>query len=682
MPKISQFPPGGAAQNTDLIPVVRNGGDYTVTGYNLAALASYGQAYVGTFTATAGQTVFTLPSSPGSSANLTISVDGSTMVPGTDYNWTTPTTLTFTTGLTNGQTVLYRYTTSVPIGTSLAGGTNNQIQYNNSGVLNGFTPSGDVAITPTTGVTKVNSVQANAIVDASLSSSSQIYAVNQTYNRTAAEIAASVTPTNYGYPPGDVRRYGADPTGVSDSATAINNAVASMNAGGGGIVTLPAGTFLIGSTINMLDYTGLKGAGKTATTIKLKNSANVNLIAKGGSATGIGISVTDLTFDGNQSNNTSGGVLLAGATGVRGPSWTIERVNITHCQNCVYAAGLHSPFIITGNTWSQFKDIDVINNDYAEMAMWIACADSEFLNLYIGTNGRSATSTGNNCGLYLSAAGNRFTDCYFGGTQQGPEVYLATASCKANNFEGCIVDNAGTYAVRLGVNVTQNRFIGGQIGNSSYSDGGTYYTILSDTTNGYNLFSGVSIYSNYATAYATNAYKESGGTTGGNLLVGCFFSGTWTSGVDGRTATSTTYIVGCQGFDSTDVGTLTAHTKLNVLAANSSAAPSVSATPASRINGGGTISLWTVNYGYNYMWLQSIQDDGSNNLKDLFLQPLGGNTRINGTSGNTLRVENGTANGSVATTLGSVGPTGSTAGNPQGWLRISVAGTDRYIPYW
>ena len=208
MPKISQFPAGGVAQNTDLIPIVRNGGDYTVTGYNLASLASYGQAYVGTFTATAGQTVFTLPSSPGSSANLAISVDGSTMVPGTDYNWTTPTTLTFTTGLTVGQTVLYRYTTSVPIGTSLAGGVSGQVQYNNSGVLNGTTIGGDATLVATTGVMKVNSVQASAIVDASLSASSQIYAVNQTYNRTAAEISAGVTPTNYGYQTGDIRRYG------------------------------------------------------------------------------------------------------------------------------------------------------------------------------------------------------------------------------------------------------------------------------------------------------------------------------------------------------------------------------------------------------------------------------------------------------------------------------------------
>lgn len=40
------------------------------------------------------------------------------------------------------------------------------------------------------------------------------------------------------------------------------------------------------------------------------------------------------------------------------------------------------------------------------------------------------------------------------------------------------------------------------------------------------------------------------------------------------------------------------------------------------------------------------------------------------------------ANASVATTLGSVGPTGSTAGNPVGWIEITVNGVKRYTPYW
>lgn len=55
---------------------------------------------------------------------------------------------------------------------------------------------------------------------------------------------------------------------------------------------------------------------------------------------------------------------------------------------------------------------------------------------------------------------------------------------------------------------------------------------------------------------------------------------------------------------------------------------------------------------------------------------------LDGSAGAGLRVANTAANAAVAVTLGSVGPTGSTAGNPQGWLRVNIAGTDRYIPFW
>lgn len=42
--------------------------------------------------------------------------------------------------------------------------------------------------------------------------------------QTSLEIAANVTPTNTAYPPGDIRRYGADPTGISSSHAAFANA--------------------------------------------------------------------------------------------------------------------------------------------------------------------------------------------------------------------------------------------------------------------------------------------------------------------------------------------------------------------------------------------------------------------------------------------------------------------------
>lgn len=55
------------------------------------------------------------------------------------------------------------------------------------------------------------------------------------FGRTAAEISAGITPTNYAYPVGSLRRYGGDPTGVADSTTAFESAraVAAAAAGSG-----------------------------------------------------------------------------------------------------------------------------------------------------------------------------------------------------------------------------------------------------------------------------------------------------------------------------------------------------------------------------------------------------------------------------------------------------------------
>jgi hypothetical protein len=60
------------------------------------------------------------------------------------------------------------------------------------------------------------------------------------FKRTAVEIAAGVVPTNYAYFPGNVLRYGADPTGVADSTSAFNKAATC-----GYRVLAPKGTYLV-----------------------------------------------------------------------------------------------------------------------------------------------------------------------------------------------------------------------------------------------------------------------------------------------------------------------------------------------------------------------------------------------------------------------------------------------------
>jgi Pectate lyase superfamily protein len=45
------------------------------------------------------------------------------------------------------------------------------------------------------------------------------------YQQSVGETSAGVTPVSFSYPPGNVLRYGADPTGTTDSTTAIQNAL-------------------------------------------------------------------------------------------------------------------------------------------------------------------------------------------------------------------------------------------------------------------------------------------------------------------------------------------------------------------------------------------------------------------------------------------------------------------------
>jgi hypothetical protein len=66
----------------------------------------------------------------------------------------------------------------------------------------------------------------NAILhrQGSAQSDSDLFATIGSFTQTAAEIAAGVTPVNYAYAPGDVRRYGATGNGTTDDSTALVNA--------------------------------------------------------------------------------------------------------------------------------------------------------------------------------------------------------------------------------------------------------------------------------------------------------------------------------------------------------------------------------------------------------------------------------------------------------------------------
>lgn len=85
------------------------------------------------------------------------------------------------------------------------------------------------------------------------------------YRRTDSEISAGVTPVDYRYPEGDVRRYGAVGDGTTDDAESVQTAcdVAEVN---GGAVAVPPGKYRLTSTVTIPAYVRLVGAGRANAT--------------------------------------------------------------------------------------------------------------------------------------------------------------------------------------------------------------------------------------------------------------------------------------------------------------------------------------------------------------------------------------------------------------------------------
>lgn len=130
--------------------------------------------------------------------------------------------------------------------------------------------------------------------------------------------------SNGGYVPPwetqNVRDYGATGNGTTDDTTAVQNAINAANAAGGGIVYFPAGTYIIAG-ITLYSFVHLRGAGIGATTLKLKNGANtdllwggatnagyINLAASSGTSNTGGLAnfgIYEMTLDGNKANQTA-----------------------------------------------------------------------------------------------------------------------------------------------------------------------------------------------------------------------------------------------------------------------------------------------------------------------------------------------------------------------------------------
>lgn len=108
------------------------------------------------------------------------------------------------------------------------------------------------------------------------------------YARIPAEITAAITPTNFSYAPGNVRRYGAAGDGTTNDITALTQAIAVAITGGLGYIYLPQSTYLTDSltvtipnaNANPANGTSIRiyGDGLDATIIKQRGSPSTPLL--------------------------------------------------------------------------------------------------------------------------------------------------------------------------------------------------------------------------------------------------------------------------------------------------------------------------------------------------------------------------------------------------------------------
>jgi len=115
------------------------------------------------------------------------------------------------------------------------------------------------------------------------------------YPQTSSEISAGVTPTNYLYPPGNVLRYGADPTGVTDSTNNIQNALNSLTSGS--TLTIPAGIYVVSSLTASVNNILITGSG----TLKKKSGVDGIIL----NVNGNNVNIENLQFDGTATQLTS-----------------------------------------------------------------------------------------------------------------------------------------------------------------------------------------------------------------------------------------------------------------------------------------------------------------------------------------------------------------------------------------
>lgn len=198
-------------------------------------------------------------------------------------------------------------------------------------------------------------------------SSDRIAANLDSLVRTSAEISAGVTPVNYAYPPGDLRRYGCTTDGTGDNSAAIASAFAvAVASGGTGRVYHPGGQVQFASTIAVPAGITIYGDDRTACVFLYTGTGSAFKFTQAPNSSGYGrVTFRDVGIHGNDSTNVGAGVALnAGGYAyfeidrcrILGFKYNIvlDQAEIVHIHHCLIESNISGArliWLVNGDEW-------------------------------------------------------------------------------------------------------------------------------------------------------------------------------------------------------------------------------------------------------------------------------------------------------------------------------------------
>ncbi len=335
--------------------------------------------------------------------------------------------------------------------------------------------------------------------------------LNKIYARTADEVSAGVTPTNYEFPPGDVRRYGAIGDDSTNNDSAFNSARLVMAVTAGELEFHP-GTYRFASTQTWkINGLSLRAVGKVI--LKHTGSGTAWALDAGpnpGDGIVFGMSMAGFTITGNAS--TTNGLLVRGLDhgrieNVRCRDVSAAGILVLRCTATHFVAPIVSSsegafsvtptngILVADRSGQQTSACTFINPIIEGVSgSGIKLASSGCLR----TNFIGGTSEGNGKGIEVlsGSAGNVFIDVDL----EGNSSYDIDVSGTANSFYSNL--GTGASSIHVGSSASRTNFHGGQYGGVTIDSGAAYTT-----------FHGV----NYG--FASGAFTDNGSNT---LRFGCY----------------------------------------------------------------------------------------------------------------------------------------------------------------